>query len=140
MTVATAGGGAPWAARTAPAGVTARLHAGRFAADALHGWAVGDGATILAAADGELLVVPQSGRLRFVTECGVLIGSPGEIVGLPRGMVFRVGVLDGSARGGSVVALRRELKVPIRFLGVGEGAEDLAGFAPARFAEGLLAD
>jgi fused signal recognition particle receptor len=48
--------------------------------------------------------------------------------------------LDGSARGGSVVALRRELRVPIRFLGVGEGIEDLEVFDPARFAERLLSD
>jgi len=48
--------------------------------------------------------------------------------------------LDGTARGGSVVALRRELKVPIRFLGTGEGLEDLEVFDPASFAERLLAD
>jgi homogentisate 1,2-dioxygenase len=50
-------------------------------------------------AEGEFLVVPQEGRLRFVTECGVLIVSPGEIVVLPRGMVYRVELLDASARG-----------------------------------------
>jgi fused signal recognition particle receptor len=48
--------------------------------------------------------------------------------------------LDGTARGGAVVALRRELKVPIRFLGTGEGLEDLEVFDPAAFAERLLAD
>jgi fused signal recognition particle receptor len=48
--------------------------------------------------------------------------------------------LDGTARGGSVVALRRELKVPIRFLGTGEGLADLEVFDPAAFAERLLAD
>ncbi len=48
--------------------------------------------------------------------------------------------LDGTARGGSVVALRRELKVPIRFLGVGEGLSDLDVFDPVVFAERLLAD
>ncbi len=41
-------------------------------------------------ADGEMLIVPQSGRLRFATECGVMIVSPGEIAVMPRGMVFRV--------------------------------------------------
>ena len=50
-------------------------------------------------ADGEMLVVLQDGRLRFVTECGVLIASPGEIVILPRGMIFRVELIDDSARG-----------------------------------------
>ena len=48
--------------------------------------------------------------------------------------------LDGTARGGSVVALRRELRVPIRFLGTGERLEDLEVFDPAAFAERLLAD
>jgi homogentisate 1,2-dioxygenase len=50
-------------------------------------------------ADGELLVVPQDGRLRFVTECGVLVVAPGEITVMPRGMVFRVELLDDAARG-----------------------------------------
>lgn len=48
--------------------------------------------------------------------------------------------LDGTARGGSVVALRRELRVPIRFLGTGEGLGDLEVFDPVAFAERLLAD
>ncbi len=48
--------------------------------------------------------------------------------------------LDGTARGGSVVALRRELKVPIRFLGTGEGLQDLEVFDPIGFAERLLGD
>jgi homogentisate 1,2-dioxygenase len=55
--------------------------------------------TYVANADGEFLVVPQSGRLRFATECGVLVASPGEIVVLPRGMVYRVELLDDHARG-----------------------------------------
>ncbi|HEX9642977.1 MAG TPA: homogentisate 1,2-dioxygenase [Acidimicrobiia bacterium] len=50
-------------------------------------------------ADGEMLIVPQAGRLRFVTECGVLVVSPGEIAVMPRGMVWRVELLDGTARG-----------------------------------------
>jgi len=50
-------------------------------------------------ADGEMLVVPQEGRLRFATECGVLIVSPGEICVMPRGMKFRVELLDGPSRG-----------------------------------------
>ena len=46
--------------------------------------------------------------------------------------------LDGTARGGAVVALRRELDVPVRFLGRGEKAEDLDVFDARRFAEELL--
>ena len=48
--------------------------------------------------------------------------------------------LDGSARGGAVAALRRELDLPIRFLGVGEGVDDLQAFDPQRFAAHLLAE
>jgi homogentisate 1,2-dioxygenase len=49
-------------------------------------------------ADGELLLVPQQGRLTLTTELGVLEVAPGEIALLPRGMVFQVGI-DGPSRG-----------------------------------------
>lgn len=49
-------------------------------------------------ADGEMLLVPQQGRLVITTECGVLEVAPGEIALLPRGMAFRVAV-DGPSRG-----------------------------------------
>jgi homogentisate 1,2-dioxygenase len=48
-------------------------------------------------ADGELLVVPQQGRLVITTELGVLDVAPGEIALLPRGIAFRVAV-DGPTR------------------------------------------
>ncbi|SDS17735.1 homogentisate 1,2-dioxygenase [Pseudomonas oryzae] len=50
-------------------------------------------------ADGELLIVPQSGRLRIATELGLLEVAPLEIAVIPRGMKFRVELLDDSARG-----------------------------------------
>jgi len=50
-------------------------------------------------ADGDLLIVPQQGRLRVHTECGVLDAAPGEIALIPRGIVFRVVLLDGPSRG-----------------------------------------
>lgn len=50
-------------------------------------------------ADSELLVVPQEGRLRFVTELGVIDIEPKEIAILPRGLVYRVEVIEGPARG-----------------------------------------
>src|SRR5688572_17382988 len=56
----------------------------------------------------------------------------------PTGII--VTKLDGSARGGAVAALRRELELPIRFLGMGESADDLEPFDPRRFAESLLTD
>ena len=50
-------------------------------------------------ADGEMLIVPQQGRLRFVTELGVIEAEPQEIVVIPRGVRFRVELMDDSARG-----------------------------------------
>ncbi|MGH1369729.1 MAG: homogentisate 1,2-dioxygenase [Maritimibacter sp.] len=50
-------------------------------------------------ADSELLVVPQEGLLRFHTELGIIDLEPKEIAILPRGMVFRVEVVEGPARG-----------------------------------------
>ena len=49
--------------------------------------------------DGELLLVPQDGRLLLHTELGVLLAGPGEIAVIPRGIRFRVELPDGSARG-----------------------------------------
>jgi fused signal recognition particle receptor len=46
--------------------------------------------------------------------------------------------LDGTAKGGVAVAVVRELGVPIRYVGVGESAEDLLPFDAASFAQGLL--
>ncbi|GGZ01374.1 homogentisate 1,2-dioxygenase [Pseudoduganella plicata] len=50
-------------------------------------------------ADGELLVVPQQGRLRLRTEMGVLDVEPQQIAVIPRGVRFSVDLPDGSARG-----------------------------------------
>jgi len=56
----------------------------------------------------------------------------------PTGLI--VTKLDGTARGGAVVALRRELAMPIRFLGTGETAEDLEVFDAEKFADELIGD
>jgi homogentisate 1,2-dioxygenase len=50
-------------------------------------------------ADGEMLLVPQQGRLEIFTELGRLAVSPGEICVIPRGIKFRVDLPDGAARG-----------------------------------------
>ncbi len=49
-------------------------------------------------ADGELLIVPQQGAHRFVTEFGIVEAGPGHVVLIPRGVRFRV-ELDGASRG-----------------------------------------
>lgn len=61
--------------------------------------------------DGEMLIVPQQGRLSIRTEAGKLEVAPGEICVIPRGYKFSVDVLDGPSRGyvcenyGAVLAL-----------------------------------
>ena len=47
--------------------------------------------------------------------------------------------LDGTARGGIVLAIKQELQVPILFIGTGEGLDDLAPFDPKDFVDALLA-
>jgi fused signal recognition particle receptor len=46
--------------------------------------------------------------------------------------------LDGSAKGGIVVAVQRELGVPVKLVGLGEGPDDLAPFEPRAFVDALL--
>jgi fused signal recognition particle receptor len=48
--------------------------------------------------------------------------------------------LDGTAKGGIVVAVQRTLNVPVKLVGLGEGADDLAPFEPAAFVDALLGD
>lgn len=59
----------------------------------------------------------------------------GQVVS-PTGLVITK--LDGTARGGAVVALRRELNVPIRFVGTGETVDDFAPFDAQTWAETLF--
>jgi fused signal recognition particle receptor len=78
----------------------------------------------------------------------VLDGSTGQNA-VQQGKVFAAAVpltglivtkLDGTARGGTVVALRKELNLPVRFLGVGETADDLEVFNARTYARRLLDD
>jgi fused signal recognition particle receptor len=46
--------------------------------------------------------------------------------------------LDGTAKGGIVVAVSNEFRLPVRFIGVGEGVEDLREFEPAQFVEAIF--
>ncbi|ONI77520.1 signal recognition particle-docking protein FtsY [Kribbella sp. ALI-6-A] len=46
--------------------------------------------------------------------------------------------LDGTAKGGIVIAVQRELGVPVKLVGLGEGADDLAPFDPEQFVDALL--
>ncbi|WP_445257601.1 signal recognition particle-docking protein FtsY [Nocardioides aurantiacus] len=82
-----------------------------------------------------------------VTEVLLVLDATTGQNGLVQARVFREAVdvtgivltkLDGSAKGGIVVAVQRELGVPVKLVGVGEGADDLAPFDPATFVDALL--
>ncbi|WP_448567201.1 signal recognition particle-docking protein FtsY [Thermus sp.] len=60
-----------------------------------------------------------------------------EAVGLTGVIVTK---LDGTAKGGVLIPIVRTLKVPIKFIGVGEGPDDLQPFDPQAFVEALLED
>ncbi len=55
--------------------------------------------TVFFDADGELLLVPQEGAVRLVTELGLLELSPGEVAVVPRGVRFRFEIVGAEARG-----------------------------------------
>jgi fused signal recognition particle receptor len=46
--------------------------------------------------------------------------------------------LDGTAKGGIVIAVQKQLGIPVKLVGLGEGADDLAPFEPAQFVDALL--
>ncbi len=68
---------------------------------AVHLYAANTGMTdrVFYNADGEMLIVPQQGRHRFVTEMGIVEAEPHEIVVMPRGVRFRLELPDGPVRG-----------------------------------------
>ncbi|MFT5110916.1 MAG: homogentisate 1,2-dioxygenase [Parasphingorhabdus sp.] len=81
--------------------------------------------------DGELLIVPQLGRFRAHTECGVLEVCAGEILVIPRGMKFRVVLPDGESRGYVAENYGASLTLPERGLVGSDGfANDRDFLAP----------
>ena len=46
--------------------------------------------------------------------------------------------LDGTAKGGIIIAISNELNIPVKFVGVGEGIDDLQPFDAAEFADGIF--
>ena len=48
--------------------------------------------------------------------------------------------LDGTAKGGIVIAVQRELGVPVKLVGLGEGPDDLAPFDPEAFIDAIIGD
>lgn len=86
-------------------------------------------------------------KIAPVTEVLLVIDATTGQNGLTQARVFSEVVdvtgivltkLDGTAKGGIVIAVQRELGVPVKFVGLGEGADDLAPFEPAEFVDALL--
>ncbi|MGV8908932.1 MAG: signal recognition particle-docking protein FtsY [Propionicimonas sp.] len=89
------------------------------------------------------------GKLAPVTEVLLVIDATTGQNGLAQARVFAevAGVtgivlskLDGSAKGGIVVPVQRELGVPVKLIGLGEGPDDLAPFEPEGFVDALLGE
>jgi fused signal recognition particle receptor len=59
----------------------------------------------------------------------------------PKQLTFRIFLakLDGTARGGIVIAIKDQLNIPVKFIGLGEKPEDIAEFDPDTFTEALFA-
>jgi fused signal recognition particle receptor len=126
------------------------------------------GAEAAIAADADLLIVDTAGRLQnrreLMDELGkvarvlakrtggidetllVLDGTVGQN-GIAQAAAFHEAVqvsgiaitkLDGSSRGGIVVAVQRQLGIPVKLVGLGEGIDDLMAFAPEAYVEGML--
>lgn len=86
-----------------------------------------------AVVDEVLLVLDATGGQNGISQAEVFT----EAVGVT-GIVLTK--LDGTARGGVVVAVERMLDLPVKYVGVGEGIEDLLPFQPDEFVEALLAE
>jgi len=128
------------------------------------------GAEAAVASDADLLIVDTAGRLQnrrelmdelskvarvLAKQAGgidetllVLDGTVGQN-GIVQAAAFHEAVdvsgvaitkLDGSSRGGIVVAVQRQLGIPVKLVGLGEGIEDLKVFDPDDYVDGMLAD
>ncbi|WP_288273297.1 signal recognition particle-docking protein FtsY [uncultured Bifidobacterium sp.] len=101
-------------------------------------------------------LMDELGKIRRVTEKNlpvaevllVLDATTGQN-GMTQAKVFAeaIGItgvvltkLDGSAKGGIVISVQKELGVPVKLVGVGEGPDDLAPFDPASFVDGILGE
>lgn len=58
-----------------------------------------------------------------------------ELIGLTGLIVTK---LDGTAKGGVIINIINELKIPVRYIGIGEGADDLLPFDPAQFVDAIF--
>lgn len=127
-----------------------------------------DGLREAQAASADLLIVDTAGRLHTKTDLMNELGKVKRVIekaaqvdevllvldatigqnGILQAKIFAEAVnvtglvltkLDGTARGGVVLAVQRELGIPVKLVGIGEGIDDLATFDPEVFVDGLIA-
>ncbi|MFZ3540834.1 signal recognition particle-docking protein FtsY [Bifidobacterium adolescentis] len=100
-------------------------------------------------------LMDELGKIRRVTEKNLLVDEVLLVLdattgqnGMTQAKVFAeaIGItgvvlskLDGSAKGGIVISVQKELGVPVKLVGLGEGPDDLAPFDPEGFVDGILA-
>ena len=100
-------------------------------------------------------LMDELGKIRRVTEKNLPVGEVLLVLdattgqnGMTQAKVFAeaIGItgvvlskLDGSAKGGIVISVQKELGVPVKLVGLGEGPDDLAPFDPEGFVDGILA-
>ncbi|CAG9463472.1 unnamed protein product [Pedinophyceae sp. YPF-701] len=108
-----------------------RLHTNVNLMKELQGCKVGVEKALGRAPDEVLLVLDGTTGLNMVNQAKEF----NEAVGLT-GLILTK--LDGTARGGAVVSVIDQLKVPVKFVGVGEGLEDLQPFVPENFVDALF--
>ena len=94
----------------------------------------------------DVVLVDTAGRLH--TKVGLMDATTGQN-GMTQARIFSEVVdvtgivltkLDGSAKGGIVIQVQRELGVPVKLVGLGEGVDDLAPFDPEGFVAGILGE
>jgi fused signal recognition particle receptor len=127
-----------------------------------------DGLRAARAASADLLIVDTAGRLHTKVDLMNELGKVKRVIeksakvdevllvldattgqnGILQAKIFAEAVdvtglvltkLDGTARGGVVLAVQRELGIPVKLVGVGEGIDDLVAFDPDVFVDGLIA-
>jgi fused signal recognition particle receptor len=127
-----------------------------------------DGLREARAGNADLLIVDTAGRLHTKVDLMNELGKVKRVIeksakvdevllvldattgqnGIAQAKIFAEAVdvsglvltkLDGTARGGVVLAVQRELGIPVKLVGVGEGIDDLVAFDPEVFVDGLIA-
>ena len=84
------------------------------------------------------VAIEDAGRLRDALGTALPVGVPEVFTEAVEVTGVVLTKLDGTAKGGIVVAVQRELGIPVKLVGLGEGPDDLAPFEPEAFAEALV--